>query len=80
MPVDVPLGNGVGDPLIAEHPHQPIEDSRGVMVLDCSDEASFDCVMPQIVDASNLTGNGAHLANKRAGVLHSFGVGRNGGM
>ena len=24
------------------------------MVFDCSDEASFDCVIPQIVDPGNL--------------------------
>lgn len=44
---------------MAKFSHQPIEDHPGVMVFDCCDEASFDCVMPEIVDASNLTGKGA---------------------
>ena len=72
VPVHVPLGHGVGDSLKAEDPHQPIEDHTGVMVFDCRNEAGFDCVMPEIVDASNLTGKVADSPDKGSGVLHSL--------
>ena len=44
MPFDVPIGDGVGNPLVANLPDQPIEDPTGVMVGDCTDEASSDGV------------------------------------
>ena len=74
MPVYVPIGHGVGDSLEAQLVHQPIEDRRGVMVFDCSNEASCDGVMPEIVDPCNLAGNVAYPANKRSGVPHAFGL------
>src|SRR5450830_1526626 len=48
MPIHVPVGHGVRDPLVANLSDQPIEDPSGVMVFDWRDEAGFDCVMPQI--------------------------------
>ena len=42
MPIDVPIGDGVGNPLVAELPDQPIENLTSVMVGDCIDEASSD--------------------------------------
>ena len=73
VPIHIPLGHGIGDSLKAEHPHQPIEDRRSVMVFDCSNEASFDCVIPQIVDPGNLTGNVADPANNGSGMPHALG-------
>jgi hypothetical protein len=78
VPIHIPLGDGIGDSLKAEHPHQPIEDRRSVMVFDCSDEASFDCAIPQIVDPCDLASNVAYLPNKRLGMPHALGVTRNG--
>ena len=72
MPIHIPLGHGIGDSLKAEHPHQPIEDRRSVMVFNCSNEPSFDCINLKVVDAGNLTGNVADPANKRLGVPHSL--------
>ena len=73
VPIHVPLGDGIGDSLKAEHPHQPIEDRRGVMVFDCSNEASVDCINLKVVDAGNLASNVADPANNRLGVPHSLG-------
>ena len=72
VPIHVPLGDGIGNSLKAEHPHQPIEDRRSVMVFNCSNEASFDCINLKVVDAGNLTGNVADPANKGLGVPHSL--------
>src|SRR5450830_1682683 len=78
MPIHVPIGHGVRDTLVAKLAHQPIENSRSVMVLDCCKEASVDCVMPEIVDAGNLTGNVAYPPNNGSGVLHPLGLAGNG--
>src|SRR5450830_1816583 len=51
MPIHVPIGHGVRDSLMAKLAHQPIENRRSVMILDCCNQASLDCVMPEIVDA-----------------------------
>ena len=72
MPVDVPFGHGVGNSLKAEHPHQPIEDHTSVMVLDCCNQASVDCLVAQIVDTGNLTGDTADPADKEPGGRASF--------
>src|SRR5450756_1556389 len=69
MPIHVPIGHGVRDTLVAQLVHQPIEDHSGVMVLDCSNEASVDCIMPEIVDARDLPGKIADSPNKGLGVL-----------
>ena len=74
VPIHVPLGHGIGDSLKAEHPHQPIEDRRGVMVCDCSNEASVDCVIPQIVDPCDLASNVADPPNKRSRMPHALGL------
>ena len=74
MPIHIPLGHGIGDSLKAEHPHQPIEDRGSVMVFDCSNEASLDCINLKVVDAGNLTGNVADPPNKRSGMPHSLGL------
>jgi hypothetical protein len=80
MPIHVPISHGVGNPLVAKLAHQPIEDRRGVMVLDCCNQASVDCVMPEIVDACDLPGNIADSPNKGTGVLHSCALARNGDL
>ena len=72
VPIHIPLGDGIGDSLEAEHPHQPIEDRRSVMVFNCSTEPSLDCINLKVVDAGNLTGNGADPANKGLGMPHSL--------
>ena len=78
MPVYVPIGHGIGDSLEAQLVDQPIEDRRSVMVFNCSNEASCDGVIPEIVDPCNLTGNVAYPANKRSGMPHALGLTRNG--
>ena len=72
MPFDVPIGDGVGNPLVAKLPDQPIEDHRSVMVGDCTDEARSDCGTLKVIDPCTLTGNPADLANKGLGVVHSL--------
>jgi hypothetical protein len=79
MPIDVPVGHGVRDPLVANLPDQPIEDHGGVMGCDCRNQASVDCVMPEIVDARDLPGKIADSPNKGLGVPHSLGIKKNGG-
>ena len=64
MLIHIPLGDGIGDSLEAEHPHQPIEDRRSVMVFNCSTEASLDCINLKVVDPGNLTGNGRRPAEQ----------------
>ena len=78
MPIHVPIGHGVRDPLVANLPDQPIEDHGGVMGFDSSNEASVDCVMPEIVDARDLPGNIADSPNNGSGVLHPLGLAGNG--
>ena len=78
MPIHVPVGHGVGNPLVAKLAHQPIEDSGGVTVFDCVDEASFDCAIPQIVDAGGLASNVAYPPNNRSSMPHPLGLTRNG--
>ena len=73
MPVYVPIGHGIGDSLEAQLVDQPIEDRRSVMVFNCSNEASCDGVIPEIVDPCNLTGNVAYPANNRLGVPDALG-------
>ena len=72
MPIDVPIGDGVGNSLVADLSDQPIKDPRGVMVGDCTDKASSDCVTLNFIDPCRLTGNPADLADKGRGVLHSL--------
>ena len=67
MSVDVPIGDGVGNSLVTNLPDQPIEDHRGVMVGDCPDEASSDCVTLNFIDPGTLPGNPADLAGKGRG-------------
>jgi hypothetical protein len=50
------------------------------MGFDCSNEATCDCVMPEIVDARDLPGNIADSPNKGAGVFHSCALARNGDL
>jgi hypothetical protein len=50
------------------------------MVCDGSNEASVDCIMPEIVDARDLPGKIAHSPNKGLGVLHSCALARNGDL
>ena len=57
MPIHVPVGHGVRDTLVAKLAHQPIENRRSVMVLDCCNQASVDCIMPEIVDAGIAAGD-----------------------
>src|SRR5450830_1854832 len=78
MPIHVPVGHGVRDTLVANLSDQPIEDPSGVMGFDSSNEASVDCVMPEIVDARDLPGKIADSPNKGLGVLHSLNLVRNG--
>jgi hypothetical protein len=80
MPIHVPIGHGVRDTLMAKLAHQPIENRRSVMALDCCNQASVDCVMPEIVNARDLPGNIADSPNKGAGVLHSCALARNGDL
>ena len=79
VPIHIPFGHGIGDSLKAKHPHQPIEDRGGVMVRDCSNEATVDCVIPQIVDACDLASNVAYPPNNRSRMPHSLGTAKNGG-
>jgi len=72
MAIDVPIDDGVGNSLMAKLSDQPIEDLTGVMVGDCPDEASCDRGILKVIDPGNLTGNPAHLANKRSGMAHSL--------
>ena len=72
MPINVPISNSVGDSLVADLSDQPIEDHRGVMVGDRTDEASSDCVTLNFIDPCRLTGNPADLADKGLGMLHSL--------
>jgi hypothetical protein len=72
MSVDVPIGDGVGNSLVANLPDQPIKDHRGVMGCDCADEASLDGVIPKVIDPCNLTSNPANLANNGSGTVHSL--------
>ena len=72
MAIDVPIGDGVGNSLMAKLSDQPIEDLTGVMVGDRTDEASSDRVTLNFVDPCRLTGNPADLADKGRGVLHSL--------
>jgi hypothetical protein len=65
---------------MAKLAHQPIENRRSVMILDCCNQASLDCVMPEIVDACDLASNIADSPNKRLGVLHSCALARNGDL
>src|SRR5450759_3399783 len=78
MPIHVPVGHGVRDTLVANLSDQPIENRRSVMVLDCCNQASRECVMPEIVDARDLPGKSADSPNKGAGVLHSCALARKG--
>ncbi|MFZ2079360.1 MAG: hypothetical protein WAV38_22470 [Xanthobacteraceae bacterium] len=80
MPIDVPIGDGVGNSLMAKLSEQPIEDHRGVMVGDCPDEASSDRVTLNFIDPGNLTGNPTHLADKRSGMPDSLLRTRNGDL
>ena len=50
----------------------------GVTVFDCVDEASFDCAIPQIVDAGDLASNVAYPPNNRSSMPHPLGLTRNG--
>jgi len=72
MLVDVPIGDGVGNSLVANRMDQPIKDHRGLMVGDGIDEASGDCVTLNFIDPSTLTGNPADLVDNRPGVPHSL--------
>jgi hypothetical protein len=80
MPIHVPIGHGVGNPLVANLPHQPIENRKSVMVLDCCNQASVDCIMPEIVDARDLPGKIGDSPNKGTGVPHSCALARNGDL
>jgi hypothetical protein len=80
MPIHVPIGHGVGNALVAKLAHQPIENRRSVMVLDCCNQASVDCIMPEIVDARDLPSKIADSPNKRLGVPHSCALARNGDL
>jgi hypothetical protein len=57
--------------LAANLPDQPIEDPTGVMVGDCTDEASSDCGTLNFIDPCRLTGNPADLADKGLGMVHA---------
>jgi hypothetical protein len=50
------------------------------MALDCCNQTSVDCVMPEIVDARDLPGNIADSPNNGSGVLHSCALARNGDL
>ena len=50
MPIDVAISDGVGNPLMAKLPNQPIEDLASVMVGDCIDEASPDGCLLNVSD------------------------------
>jgi hypothetical protein len=68
MPIHVPIGHSVRDTLVANLADQPIENRRSVMVLDCCNQASVDCIIPEIVDARDLASNIADSPNKRLGL------------
>ncbi len=70
MLIDVLIRDGVGNPLVANFPDQPIEDRSGVMGCDCGGEASCDGVISKVIDQCNLTSNPADLANNGSGMGH----------
>jgi hypothetical protein len=50
------------------------------MVCDCCNEATCDCVMPEVVNARDLPGKIADSPNKGLGVPHSCVLARNGDL
>jgi hypothetical protein len=78
MSIDVPIGDGVGNSLMAKLSDQPIEDLTGVMVGDCPDKASSDRGILKVIDPGDLASKIAHSPNKGSGTPDSLLRTRNG--